>query len=66
MMQEKLFTVREASEQLGLQQSTLRKWILQRKVGVCKLGRAVRIPARIVSRLIEQGYRPPVQIDGAK
>jgi excisionase family DNA binding protein len=58
MTQGNLMTVRQASEQLGLHESTIRKWILSRKVGACKIGRAVRIPASSVTRLIEQGYRP--------
>lgn len=54
----KLVTIREASAQLGLAESTIRKWVLLRKLGACKMGRAVRIPANSIDRMIEEGYRP--------
>ena len=58
MIKERLMTVSETSQQLGVCESTIRKWIFSRKVGVCKIGRAVRIPSSTVSRLLQQGYRP--------
>lgn len=54
-----MLTVAQASEQLGLKQSTLRLWIAQRKIGHVRLGsRAVRIPSAEINRLIERGYIP--------
>jgi excisionase family DNA binding protein len=53
-------TVREAAKRLGLQESTIRKWILQRKVGVVRLGRAVRLRAADLDRMLSEAYRPPV------
>ncbi len=61
MADERLLTVREASEKLGLREATLRRWVLDKRVAYCKLGRAVRIPAAAVSRLIRESYREPVE-----
>lgn len=54
-------TVGQAAEALGLSVSTLRSWISQRRIGFVRLGRAVRIPAHEVERLLEHGYTPPVR-----
>lgn len=61
MADERLLTIREASERLGLRESTLRKWVLQRRLAYCKIGRSVRLPADVVDKLIRQGYRAQVQ-----
>jgi excisionase family DNA binding protein len=53
-------TVEQAASMLGLRASTIRRWILQRRIGYCKLGRAVRIPAEVVEKLIAEGWRGPV------
>ena len=60
MLEVKLLTIREASERLRLQESTLRKWVLQKRIAYCKLGRAVRVPTTVVEKLIREGYREPV------
>ena len=54
-------TVRETAEELGLSPATIRAWIHQRKIGYVRLGRAVRIPASEIRRLIEQGTVPPLR-----
>jgi excisionase family DNA binding protein len=51
-------TVREAAEELGLSVATIRAWIQQRKICYVRLGRAVRIPASEIRRLIERGTVP--------
>jgi excisionase family DNA binding protein len=49
----KMYRVSEAAEALGVKESTIRKWILLRKVGYSKLaGGAVRIPQRELERVI--------------
>ena len=53
-----MLTVRLAAERLGLQESTVRAWIAQRRIGVVRLGRAVRIPLEEVQRLIAEGTIP--------
>lgn len=55
-------TVAQAAEQLGLSESTIRAWIGQRRIGFVRLGRAVRIPAAEIERLMERGYVPPIRV----
>ena len=54
-------TVREAADEMGLSPATLRAWIRQRRIGYMRLGRAVRIPAREIRRLVEDGTVPAVR-----
>ena len=54
-------TVAQTAEELGLSQSTIRAWIGQRRIGFVRLGRAVRIPAGEIERLLERGYVPPIR-----
>jgi excisionase family DNA binding protein len=55
----KMLTVEQAAEQLGLKQSTLRAWVLRRKIAYHKVGgKAVRIPQREIDRLIEESRVP--------
>ena len=53
-----LVTIKEASAQLGLSVACLRSWISQRRIGIVRLGRAVRIPLEEVERLIAEGTVP--------
>ena len=64
MNDNRLLTVREASEQLGLRESTLRKWVLQKRIAYCKLGRSVRLPAEVVAKLIRESYREAIAEGG--
>jgi excisionase family DNA binding protein len=57
-----LLTIREGSQRLGLRESTLRNWILKRRIAYCKLGRAVRIPANVVEKLIRDCYRDAMKM----
>ena len=54
----KLTTVRQASEILGISPHTLRAWIAMRRIGVVRLGRAVRVPLAEIERLIADGRIP--------
>ena len=54
-MNQQLVTVQEAARQLGLSPYTLYAWIAQRRIVHTRLGRAVRIPASEVRRLIREG-----------
>lgn len=61
-----LYDVRSAAAYLNLRESTIRKWILTRKLGSTRLGRSVRIPKHELDKLIRQGFRPSVDLkDGA-
>lgn len=53
-----MLTVRQASERLGLRESTLRAWIAQRRIGVVRLGRALRILPEEITRLISENTIP--------
>jgi excisionase family DNA binding protein len=47
-----------AASRLSVEVCTVRKWIWQKKIGIVRLGRAVRIPEAEISRLLTEGYRP--------
>lgn len=52
-------TVAEAAAALNLKISTVRAWVLRRKIAYRKIGaRAVRIPATEIDRLNREGYVP--------
>jgi excisionase family DNA binding protein len=60
-----LLTLPEAAELLRLKTSTLRAWILQRRIRFVKLGRLVRIrrsdaEALITSCIVEAGNAPAI------
>jgi len=51
---QRLLSIREVSEHLGMRESTIRLWLAQRKLPRVKCGRAVRIPAEAVSEFIRR------------
>ena len=51
-------TVECGAEFLGLKPATLRAWMMRRKIGFVRLGRAVRIPVSELERLIDHGLVP--------
>jgi excisionase family DNA binding protein len=51
-------TVKEAAEELNVSPSTIRAWIAQRRLGVVRLGRAVRVPSEEIRRILEAGFIP--------
>jgi excisionase family DNA binding protein len=61
MADQRLLTIREASEKLGFRESTLRKWVFQKRITYCKLGRAVRLPAAVIETMIQESYQKPVE-----
>ncbi|MDT3778453.1 helix-turn-helix domain-containing protein [Nitrospira sp. MA-1] len=61
-MGENLLTVKQAASILGLQESTVRKWVLSRRVGVVRLGRSVRLRRDEVETMIERNYISPVVV----
>jgi excisionase family DNA binding protein len=54
----KLYTLAQAAQLLGLQPVTLRAWAARRKIAVHRLGRAIRVPASEVARLLQQSFVP--------
>lgn len=54
-----LLTVPEAAQRLRLRESTIRAWILRRRLSRIRVGaRAVRIPASEIDRIIAEGFIP--------
>jgi len=54
-----LLTVPQAAERLGVTESAIRRWLLERRITSIKVGRRlVRIPASEIQRLVEAGLRP--------
>ena len=51
-------TVAEAADELGLSVYTVRSWIASRRLAHLRLGRAIRIPAAEVRRVIEASTVP--------
>jgi len=59
-----LRTVKEAALDLAVSEHTVRAWVATRKIGSVRLGRAVRIPATEIERLIELGTVPALDARG--
>lgn len=57
-----LLTVKQAASILGLQESTIRKWVLSRRMGVVRLGRSVRLRRDEVEALIKKNYVSPLVV----
>ncbi len=59
MTQQRLLRVSEAAELLAVRESTVRAWLLKRRLGKVRVGRrAVRIPFTEIDRLIAEGSVP--------
>jgi excisionase family DNA binding protein len=50
----RLLTVHEVAERLNLRESTIRMWLLKRRLPRVRCGRAVRVPAEAVERFIQE------------
>jgi excisionase family DNA binding protein len=55
----RLLTVAQFAELLGLKESTIRAWIARRRIGIVRLGRAIRLPLEEADRLVAEGTIPP-------
>jgi len=55
---ERLLSVSQVAERLGLRPVTVRQWASARKITRIKLGRRTLIPSSEVERLIEAGMIP--------
>jgi excisionase family DNA binding protein len=59
MNTKQLLTVSEAAARLRLRETTIRSWVLTRRIGRVRVGRrAIRIPMEEVERLIREGNMP--------
>ena len=65
MTTDKLLTVTEAAERLGLKEATIRRMILQRRIDTVRPSvRAVRVPESAIKKILEHGYRPALPPTG--
>lgn len=56
---QQLLRISEAAEQLAVKESTIRAWLLARRISKVRVGRrAIRVPASEVERLISHGMVP--------
>jgi len=55
-----LLRVSEVARELALEESTIRKWVFQRRLPVVRLGRSIRIKKTDVEELMKKGLRPAV------
>lgn len=53
----KLLTISQFALELGVTNSCIRRWVLERRVSVVKIGRLVRIPATEFDRIVTEGTR---------
>jgi len=53
-----LLTVKETAQRLRLAESTIRAWILNRKISYEKIGGRVFIQSADIDSLIAKSYRP--------
>jgi len=54
---EKLLNVQQFADLLGVTPSCIRRWILERRITIIKLGRLVRIPFSEAARVTLEGLR---------
>lgn len=53
-----MLSVKEAAERLGVKASTIRSWVWKRQIEFVKISRSVRIPEKVIERLIHSGTKP--------
>ncbi|HIE66363.1 MAG TPA: DNA-binding protein [Nitrospiria bacterium] len=55
-MEKRLLRVPEAAARLAIRESTIRKWIILKKISVVRIGRTVTIPEESIEKIIRDGY----------
>jgi len=53
-----VLTVSQVADLLGLKESTVRAWILRRKISYLKIHRSVRVERSVVEQLLEASRVP--------
>lgn len=59
-----LLTVTETARILRLQPSTIRKWLLDKRLAHVKLGRRVFLRRADLDALLERSFRPAARVEG--
>lgn len=59
-IQDRLVTVAEGADVLGISIHTMRAWVAARKITAVRLGRAVRLPLASLRALIEDATVPAI------
>src|SRR5437879_3454170 len=54
-------TIAEAAAELGLSVHTIRTWVTARRLAHIRLGRAIRIPAAEIKRIIDKNTVPAIE-----
>jgi excisionase family DNA binding protein len=58
-----LLSVPEVAQRLAIKPSTVRAWLLRRKIGYVRVGqRAVRVPLSEIQKLIDKGTVPSREV----
>jgi excisionase family DNA binding protein len=68
MTRTELITVNECAAELGVTIACIRRWVLERRIAVVKIGRLVKIPQTEIERIVTEGFRPvhPEQLRGRR
>ena len=53
---DRLLTIFQAADRIGMRPVTLRSWANKRKIGHVKIGRCLRIPESEIRKIIECGF----------
>jgi excisionase family DNA binding protein len=61
MQTAKLLTVPAFAAELGVTPACIRRWILERKITIVRVGRLVRVPATEIERIVRFGTRPALR-----
>ncbi len=54
---ETLYKIREASELLRVTTKTVYRWTVEGRIRTVRMGRAVRVPASEIDRIIREGLK---------
>ncbi len=53
----KLLDIPQFADLLGVSRACVRRWVLERRVSIVKIGRLVRIPTSEYERIVTEGTR---------
>lgn len=51
----KLYDVAQTAELLGVKESTIRKWVMQRRIPFVKLGQCLRFEETVIEKIQKEG-----------